>query len=170
MNELEEIEAAIQNYIKTEIRARLWDKKGGAAYDYANFCVSSDFDWLREEIDSDFSNLEYEIVSILSQELDVSEEEAKSFYEDNDDHISYLLKVAKANLMEEIDGIEENCDIDKIFDYIVNEVEIQRFNPTFALELLQKELIEKKVVKDLAELEKIESYQKAQKYVELHSV
>lgn len=136
-----------------EIIDRIFDRNGGAKYDYRNFCTYKDFNWLREQIQSE---LEY-----LPEELDFEEN-----YGDFDILKDYLKEV-QSFIFEIIDEIEEDTSTDNIYDHVINELEYRKiFSEKEVFESLEKELIEKHVVKDIKELKELESYIKAKKYVE----
>lgn len=159
MNEY--IEKSLKKLIE-EVEDRLWSKRGGAAHDYANFCVSEDFDWLREEITSDFYHIPENLVSEIASEFDTWEEAEDEVYSME---VETIIDQAKYRLLEQIEEVEYSVGTHKIYEHIVNEVE-NRFNDKGSLKQLADMLIEKEVVDSLEELEEIESYQQAKAYLD----
>lgn len=162
-----DLQEIIDSYIKKNIEARLYNKRGGAAYDYANFCVYDDFIWLKEEIKSDFNWLKRYIIEDIEEELDIETEEAKELLEDFEVE-NYIYRY-KEDLLSRAGEMAENVGTHKIYDHIVNQIEEMKVEVKEAFERLEEALIEKGVVSDLEELKEIKSYQKAKAYVESKS-
>lgn len=159
-----DLQEIIDDYIKKNIEARLYNKRGGAKWDYANFCVYDDFNWLKEEIEGDFDWLKKYIVEDIELKLDIETEAAKELLEDFEVE-NYLYRY-KEDLLSRAGEMADNVGTHKIYDHIVNQIEEMKVEAEEAFERLEEALIEKGVVEDIKELEEIESYQKAKTYVE----
>lgn len=146
-----EIIEEIDNYIIEVVVERIFSRNGGIKHDYLNFCINSDFNWIREEVENE--------LIYLPEELGFEEY-------DNCDNICDYLKEVKSLLFEIINEIEENTSTDNIYDYIINEVEHRKaFSEKEIFENLEKELIEKRVFRNKEDLEKNEFYIKAKNYI-----
>lgn len=149
----------LKKYIKDTIESRLYDKNGGAKYDYANFCVEDDFDWLRSEVENDFEYfMESKAEEFGFEDYEKFEEKCYDYSD-----FSFLLNTEKKRIQREIDILEKESGTHKIYDHIKNELS-NRFNKIEDIfKTLEEELIEKKVVENLEELKEIQSYEKAYK-------
>jgi len=153
------VEYNLQRLIKS-VEERLWGKEGGAANDYANFCIGEDFNWLREEIESDFDYMPENLIEYIGSHFAEHKEavDIAHSYE-----VSKIIDNAKRMLLEQIEQVESEVGTHKIYDHIVNEIE-NRFNGKNSLSNLADMLIEKNIVDSQEELESLESYKKAKAY------
>jgi len=154
----------INRYLK-DAQERITSERGGAKYDYANFCTCSDFDWLREEIKSDLEYMEESIESELDAEEDINEVleafiEEEGEYEDWED----LINSNEIQLMREVDSLEleVNCSSksDLVYRHLTNEVKNRFMNIELATENLEKLLVKKSVI-SAEDLKELDGYKKA---------
>ena len=108
----------LKKCIKDTIESRLYDKNGGAKYDYANFCIEDDFDWLRSEVENDFEYfMESKAEEFGFEDYEKFEEKCYDYSD-----FSFLLNTEKKRIQREIDILEKESGTHKIYDHIKNEL------------------------------------------------
>jgi len=161
----------IKSIIDSEINSakeRITCKAGGAQYDYANFCISEDFDWLREEIKLDLEH----IIDYIERDLEEDEDldmlledffEETGEYKDWEDFIysNYTSLEYEVNSLEsEILYASESKQSDLVYNHLCNAVEDRHMSIEKAIKDLETNLVEKSVI-TVEELEELEGYKKA---------
>lgn len=151
------ITATINSYMK-EAQERITDERGGAKYDYANFCTYSDFNWLRDEIKSDLDYMVENLEGELEEDEDIDEVLEAFSQEQGYSHFQDFISEYKSELMSEVDSLESEVDSSSISDlvyrHLTNEVKNRFMKIESATENLERLLVEKSVIsaEDLKDL------------------